>query len=67
LRERAWTPASVFEDTSDAVQSDRVMRRQHAASLFGSVLPSEAWERLPKDRLDDLLAAAPSFRPPRAE
>jgi hypothetical protein len=59
----------VFEGTYDAFQWDRVMRRQHVfdASLFGSLLHSEAWERAPKDRRDDLLAAAPSFRPPRAE
>jgi hypothetical protein len=58
----------VFEGTYDAFQWDRVTRRQHVfdASLFGSLLPSEAWERVPKDRLDDLLVAAPSFRP-RAE
>lgn len=56
----------VFEGTYDAFQWDRVMRRQHVfdASLFGSLLPSEAWERVPKNRLDDLLEAAPSFRPP---
>ncbi len=43
-----------------------VMRRQHVfdASLFGSLLPAEAWDRVPEERLKELLAAAPSFRPP---
>jgi hypothetical protein len=56
----------VFEGTYDAFQWDRVMRRQHAfdASLFGSLLPAEAWERVPQDRLESLRRAAPSFRPP---
>lgn len=42
------------------------MRRQRVvfdAGLFGSLLPAEAWDRIPKDRLEGLLAAAPSFRP----
>jgi hypothetical protein len=57
----------IFEGTYDAFQWDRVMRRQHAfdASLFGSLLPAETWERVPKERLKELLEAAPSFRPPR--
>ena len=56
----------VFEGTYDAFQWDRVMRRQHVfdASLFGSLLPAEAWNRVPANRVADLLAAAPSFRPP---
>lgn len=56
----------VFEGTYDAFQWDRVMRRQHVfdASLFGSLLPLDAWDRVPKNRLDELLEAAPSFRPP---
>jgi hypothetical protein len=55
----------VFEGTYDAFQWDRVMRRQHVfdASLFGSLLPAEAWERVPQDRLGSLRRAAPSFRP----
>lgn len=55
----------VFEGTYDAFQWDRVMRRQAVfdASLFGSLLPAEAWDRVPKDRLEELVAAAPSFRP----
>lgn len=59
----------VFEGTYDAFQWDRVMRRQHVfdASLFGSLLPSGAWDRVPRERLVDLLAAAPSFRPPPAD
>lgn len=56
----------VLEGTYDAFQWERVMRRQHLfdASLFGSLLPSEAWHRVPPERVPDLLAAAPSFRPP---
>lgn len=56
----------VFEGTYDAFQWERVMQRQHVfdASLFGSLLPFEAWDRVPKDRVEELLAAAPSFRPP---
>jgi hypothetical protein len=59
----------IFEGTYDAFQWDRVMRRQHVfdASLFGSLLPAEAWDRVPEERLRELLAAAPSFRPPRLE
>ncbi len=59
----------VFEGTYDAFQWDRVMRRQHVfdASLFGSLLPAEAWDRVPKNRVAELLAAAPSFRPPGVE
>jgi Helicase conserved C-terminal domain len=59
----------LFEGTYDAFQWDRVMRRQHGfdASLFGSLLPAEAWDRVPKERVKELLAAAPSFRPPRHE
>ncbi|AKT42530.1 helicase-related protein [Chondromyces crocatus] len=59
----------IFEGTYDAFQWDRVMRRQHVfdASLFGSLLPAEAWDRLPEGRLGELLAAAPSFRPPRSK
>ncbi|WP_375757348.1 helicase-related protein [Corallococcus exercitus] len=59
----------VFEGTYDAFQWDRVMRRQHVfdASLFGSLLPADAWDRVPEGRLTELLAAAPAFRPPRAE
>ena len=55
----------VFEGTYDAFQWDRVMRRQHVfdASLFGSLLPAETRNRVPADRVGDLLAAAPSFRP----
>lgn len=56
----------IFEGTYDAFQWERVMRRQHKfdASLFGSLLPDDAWDRVPKDRIEELLAAAPSFRPP---
>ena len=55
----------IFEGTYDAFQWDHVMRRQHVfdASLFGSLLPADAWERVPPERLAELLAAAPSFRP----
>ncbi|MGV3520267.1 helicase-related protein [Luteitalea sp.] len=56
----------VFEGTYDAFQWDRVMRRQHVfdASLFGSLLPEDAWHRIPEDRMGDLRRSAPSFRPP---
>lgn len=59
----------IFEGTYDAHQRDRVMRRQNVfdASLFGLLLPSEAWDRVPKERVKELLAAAPSFRPPRRD
>lgn len=55
----------IFEGTYDAFQWDRVMRRQRIfdASLFGSLLPVDAWHRVPLDRVGDLRAAAPSFRP----
>lgn len=55
----------IFEGTYDAFQWDRVMRRQHGfdASLFGWLLPTDAWQRVPQNRLPDLLAAAPSFSP----
>lgn len=58
----------IFEGTYDAFQWDRVMRRRHVfdASLFGSLLPPDAWQRVPPDRRLDLLDAAPSFRPARA-
>ena len=54
-----------FEGTYDAFQWDRVICRQQAfdASLFGSLLPFDAWEKVPKGRIAELLAAAPSFRP----
>lgn len=56
----------VFEGTYDAFQWDRVMRRQHMfdASLFGALLPIDAWERVPGDRKEGLRNAAPSFTPP---
>lgn len=59
----------IFEGTYDAFQWDRVLRRQHVfeASLFGALLPVEAWQRVPEGRLAELLAAAPSFRPPRSK
>lgn len=55
----------IFEGTYDAFQWDRVMRRQHVfdASLFGSLLPADAWERVPDGRKKELLEAAPSFSP----
>ena len=59
----------IFEGTYDAFQWDRVIRRQHVfdASLFGSLLPTDVWDRVPEGRLPELLAAAPSFRPPRSK
>ena len=55
----------VFEGTYDAFQWDRVARRQHVfdASLFGSLLPADAWDRVPDEKLEQLLASAPSFKP----
>jgi hypothetical protein len=55
----------IFEGTYDSFQWDRVMRRQQTfdASLFGSLLGSDAWERVPEGRKKELLEAAPSFRP----
>jgi hypothetical protein len=56
----------IFEGTYDSFQWDRVTRRQHAfdASLFGSLLPPDAWDRVPEERKTELQEAAPSFRPP---
>jgi hypothetical protein len=56
----------VFEGTYDAFQWARVARRQRLfdASLFGSLLPEEAWQRVPADQVGALEAAAPSFCPP---
>jgi len=58
----------VFEGTYDAFQWDRVMRRQHVfdASLFGSLLPPEAWERVPEERRAMLIESAPNFSPLRS-
>ncbi len=55
----------VFDGTYDAFQRERVGRRQHMfdASLFGSLLPEEAWARVPPDRVQKLEEAAPAFRP----
>ncbi len=55
----------VFEGTYDAFQWDRVMRRQHDfdASLFGTLLPPAAWQRVPEHRRHDLLVAALRFDP----
>lgn len=55
----------IFEGTYDAFQWDRVRHRQHSfdASLFGALLPAEAWERIPEARRDEVRAAAPSFDP----
>lgn len=55
----------VFEGTYDAFQWDGVMRRQHVfdASLFGSLLPANAWDRVPEDRLNELNDCAPRFHP----
>jgi Helicase conserved C-terminal domain len=55
----------IFEGTYDAYQWDRVMQRKHMfdASLFGSLLPPDAWSKVPQDQLNELIAAAPSFNP----
>lgn len=57
----------VLEGTYDAYQWERVTRRQRSfdASLFGSLLPADAWDRVPDHRRAELLDAAPSFEPPR--
>jgi hypothetical protein len=56
----------VFEGTYDAFQWERVAKRKGMfdASLFGSLLSEDAWERVPDERKADLKAAAPSFPPP---
>jgi hypothetical protein len=55
----------IFEGTYDAFQWDRVMQRQHLfnASLFGSLLPMETWERVPEHLKSKLRKAAPDFKP----
>ncbi len=54
-----------FEGTYDAFQWNRVMRRQHVfdASLFGSLLPADAWERVPEEKRALLIKSAPNFSP----
>jgi superfamily II DNA or RNA helicase len=56
----------VFEGTYDAFQWERVTRRKRMfdASLFGTLLPEEAWARVPPGFVNKLRDAAPSFRPP---
>jgi hypothetical protein len=65
--ERIEVRQLVFEGTYDAYQWDRVARRRHAfdASLFGALLPEEAWAKVPPDRQNELIAAAPDFSPRR--
>ena len=57
----------VFEGTYDAFQWNRVMHRQHVfdASLFGSLLPADAWERVPEEKRAMLIESAPDFSPIR--
>jgi hypothetical protein len=57
----------VLEGTYDALQWGRVMRRQQVfnASLFGTLLPAESWERVPEPQRRKLIDAAPCFRPDR--
>ncbi|MFO0556363.1 MAG: helicase-related protein [Polyangiaceae bacterium] len=57
----------VLDGTYDAYQWQRVGRRQQAfdASLFGTLLPAEAWARVPEERKAELIAAAPNFSPVR--
>lgn len=57
----------VFEGTYDAFKWDRVRGRQRMfdASLFGSLLSAEDWARVPPERRQDLVDAAPSFNPDR--
>jgi hypothetical protein len=45
----------------------RPRERVFDASLFGALLPADAWQRVPSDRVRELLVAAPSFRPVRRE
>jgi superfamily II DNA or RNA helicase len=56
----------VFEGTYDAFQWDKVSSRQGVfdASLFGALLPAEAWARVPLEHREQLRRAAPSFTPP---
>jgi len=55
----------LFEGTYDAYQWERVRSRQRLfdASLFGALLPADAWERVPPEWAPRLLEAAPSFSP----
>jgi hypothetical protein len=55
----------IFEGTYDAFQWDRVMGRQHTfdASLFGSLLPADTWDKVPEEYRQKLIEAAPSFDP----
>lgn len=55
----------IFAGTYDAFQWDRLKQRQHTfdASLFGSLLPADAWEKVPEEFRKRLIEAAPSFDP----
>jgi Helicase conserved C-terminal domain len=55
----------LFEGTYDAFQWQRVGTRQHGfnANLFGTLLPAEAWDRVPSNRVQDVRNAAPKFAP----
>jgi hypothetical protein len=55
----------VCEGTYDAYQWERVGGRQRVfdASLFGALLPADAWERVPREWVTRLREAAPSFSP----
>lgn len=57
----------VFEGTYDAFQWARVGSRKRVfdASLFGALLSAEALARVPEDRVQQVLEAAPTFAPPR--
>ena len=68
MRSEAPPAEAQLSKSRYVAQWDRVMRRQHVfdASLFGALLPAEAWLRVPADRVNDLLSAAPSFKPPMA-
>lgn len=59
----------VLKGTYDAFQWLRVDRRKHTfdASLFGALLPEDAWGRVPEARRAGLVAAAPDFSPPAAK
>lgn len=55
----------ICEGTYDAYQWERVASRQRLfdASLFGSLLPSDAWVRVPHEWAERLREAAPTFSP----
>jgi hypothetical protein len=55
----------IFDGTYDEYQWERVRSRLMAfdATLFGSLLPQEAWDRVPESSRERLSQAAPDFSP----